>query len=315
MKKKSIILMMLLFALIIFPACSKKETEKETEKENNEATPLFYKISDKTNTTIYLLGSIHAADDTIYPLNDTIMNSFNNSDYLAVEVDTLSLQNNFDLSLKLAEKMMYNDSTTIKNHIGDELYNKMVNFLKEKKSYSSLYDNYKPVFFESLFENLIINDAMLKSESGIDTYFLSLAKENNKKVLEVESAEFQYNLLLNTPLELDKIMIEDYIDNYDLNVSQMKDLYELWKKGDKEKLENILINSENQNATEEEKELMENYNQSLIIDRNYGMAKVIENYFEKKQNVFCVVGLGHVIGDEGIINLLQKKGYIIETMN
>lgn len=311
MKRKSIFLIITIFTLIVFSACDKKEIVKE----DNEITPLFYKISDKNNTTIYLLGSIHAADDTIYPLNDTIMNSFNDSDYLAVEVDTLSLQNNFDLSLKLAEKMMYNDSTTIKNHIGDELYNKMVNFLKEKKSYSSLYDNYKPVFFESLFENLIINDAMLKSESGIDMYFLSLASENNKKILEVESAEFQYNLLLNTPLELDKIMIEEYIDNYDLNVSQMKDLYELWKKGDKEQLENILINSESQNATEEEKKLMENYNQSLIIDRNYGMANVLENYFEKKQNVFCVVGLGHVIGDEGIINLLQKRGYDVAQLN
>lgn len=311
MKRKSIFLIITIFTLIVFSACGKKEIVKE----DNEITPLFYKISDKNNTTIYLLGSIHAADDTIYPLNDTIMNSFNDSDYLAVEVDTLSLQNNFDLSLKLAEKMMYNDSTTIKNHIGDELYNKMVNFLKEKKSYSSLYDNYKPVFFESLFENLIINDAMLKSESGIDMYFLSLASENNKKILEVESAEFQYNLLLNTPLELDKIMIEQYIDNYDLNVSQMKDLYELWKKGDKEQLENILINSESQNATEEEKKLMENYNQSLIIDRNYGMANVLENYFEKKQNVFCVVGLGHVIGDEGIINLLQKRGYDVAQLN
>lgn len=311
MKRKSIFLIITIFTLIVFSACDKKEIVKE----DNEITPLFYKISDKNNTTIYLLGSIHAADDTIYPLNDTIMNSFNDSDYLAVEVDTLSLQNNFDLSLKLAEKMMYNDSTTIKNHIGDELYNKMVNFLKEKKSYSSLYDNYKPVFFESLFENLIINDAMLKSESGIDTYFLSLASENNKKILEVESAEFQYNLLLNTPLELDKIMIEEYIDNYDLNVSQMKDLYELWKKGDKEQLENILINSESQNVTEEEKKLMENYNKSLIIDRNYGMANVLENYFEKKQNVFCVVGLGHVIGDEGIINLLQKRGYDVVQLN
>lgn len=311
MKRKSIFLIITIFTLIVFPACGKKEIVKE----DNEITPLFYKISDKNNTTIYLLGSIHAADDTIYPLNDTIMNSFNDSDYLAVEVDTLSLQNNFDLSLKLAEKMMYNDSTTIKNHIGDELYNKMVNFLKEKKSYSSLYDNYKPVFFESLFENLIINDAKLKSESGIDMYFLSLASENNKKILEVESAEFQYNLLLNTPLELDKIMIEEYIDNYDLNVSQMKDLYELWKKGDKEQLENILINSESQNVTEEEKKLMENYNQSLIIDRNYGMANVLENYFEKKQNVFCVVGLGHVIGDEGIINLLQKRGYDVAQLN
>lgn len=311
MKRKSIFLIITIFTLIVFSACDKKEIVKE----DNEITPLFYKISDKNNTTIYLLGSIHAADDTIYPLNDTIMNSFNDSDYLAVEVDTLSLQNNFDLSLKLAEKMMYNDSTTIKNHIGDELYNKMVNFLKEKKSYSSLYDNYKPVFFESLFENLIINDAMLKSESGIDMYFLSLASENNKKILEVESAEFQYNLLLNTPLELDKIMIEEYIDNYDLNVSQMKDLYELWKKGDKEQLENILINSESQNVTEEEKKLMENYNKSLIIDRNYGMANVLENYFEKKQNVFCVVGLGHVIGDEGIINLLQKRGYDVVQLN
>ena len=64
MKRKSIFLIITIFTLIVFSVCDKKEIVKE----DNEITPLFYKISDKNNTTIYLLGSIHAADDTIYPL-------------------------------------------------------------------------------------------------------------------------------------------------------------------------------------------------------------------------------------------------------
>lgn len=321
MKKilKKLPLLVLILTLFL-TGCQKKIDEKENEPNVEITTPLFYKISkENSDISIYLLGSIHAADKKIYPLNDTIMSAYNQSDYLAVEVDTVALTSDFDAQLELAQKMLYTDGTTIKDHIGEDLYNKMVEILKDKGSYNSLYDNYKPAFFESLFENVIINDADMDANAGIDVHFLNLAKKEEKEILEIETAEFQYDLLLSNPIELDKMMLEEYVNNYDESVTEMKDIYTAWKKGDIDELEQTLLPTTDSEAleelTEEEIKMAENYNKSLITDRNYGMVDALEKYYADEKNVFCVVGLGHVIGDEGIISLMEKKGYNIEKLN
>lgn len=317
MKKilKSLTLLILVLTLSL-TGCQKGDIEADDKQNVETITPLFYKIGKEgSNINIYLLGSIHAANDDIYPLNDTIMSAYNQSDYLAVEVDTVALTSDFDLQLELAQKMLYTDGTTIKDHIGDELYNQMVALLREKGSYSSIYDNYKPVFFESLFENVIIADADMDPNAGIDMHFLNLAKKDEKNILEIETAEFQYDLLLSNPIELDKMMLEEYVNSYDESVSEMKNIYSAWKKGDISELEKELMEDSNEELSAEEIEMLENYNQALINDRNYGMVNALEKYFDEEKKVFCVVGLGHVIGDEGIISLMEKKGYNIEKLN
>ena len=46
----------------------------------------LWKVSDE-NSNVYLLGSIHFADESFYPLDSVIVNAFNRSDELAVELD------------------------------------------------------------------------------------------------------------------------------------------------------------------------------------------------------------------------------------
>lgn len=315
MKRLSRIFLIIMFVFTFILGCTKKDSEYEEPKKET-TNPLFYKINDSnSNTNIYLLGSIHAADDTAYPLSEIIMQAYNDSEYLAVEVDTVALTNDFEVSLQLAQKMLYTDGTTIKDHLGDEMYNKMIEILNEKILYNSLYDNYKPAFFESLLENAIIKDANMDANKGIDLYFLNLAKENEKNILEIETAEFQYNLLLNNPIELDRMLIDSYIDNYDESLEEMKKMYEAWKNGNQTVLEQLMFSEEVENLTVDQISLLENYNKRLITDRNYGMVNTLEQYIKEEKNVFCVVGVGHVIGDEGIVSLMQKKGYNVEQLN
>lgn len=296
---------------LLFVGCKSNNVEKNVDSKES-ITPLFYKISKKdSNVNIYLLGSIHAAQDNIYPLNDTIMKAYKNSDYLAVEVDTVSLTENLELQLELSSKLLYDDETTIKDELGDELYDKMVSFLKEKKSYVKLYDNYRPAFFESLFENIVIADADMDSNAGVDMHFLTLAKEDKKDILEIETAESQYDLLLSNPIELDKMMIDEYVNSYEDAVLEMKNLYESWKSGDIEKLESAFAIDDS--LTEEDK-LITDYNKALINDRNYIMTAALEKYISEDKNVFCVVGVGHLIGDEGIISIMENNGYIVEKI-
>ena len=52
-------------------------------------------------TTVYLMGSIHFADQSFYPLRSEIEQAFDRSDYLAVELDVNALDhdeyNRFDV--------------------------------------------------------------------------------------------------------------------------------------------------------------------------------------------------------------------------
>ena len=318
MKKilKSLPLLIVIVFTLFLTSCQKKDIEKEEKQNVENTTPLFYKISKKdSDINIYLLGSIHAADKKIYPLNDTIMSAYNQSDYLAVEVDTIALTSDMNLQISLAQKMLYTDGTTIKDHIGEELYDKMVAKLKEKGSYNSMYDNYKPAFFESLFENAIIVDANMDANAGIDMHFLKLAKSEQKDILEIETAESQYDLLLSNPIELDKMLLEGYVESYDESISEMQDLYSAWKTGDADELEQKLMATSSEDLLPEEIEMIENYNNALINDRNYVMANALEKYFSEEKNVFCVVGVGQVVGNQGIISLMEQRGYNIEKLN
>ena len=65
---------------------------------------------------------------------------------------------------------------------------------------------------------------------------------------------------------------------------------------------------------DDEIEMVETYNKRLITDRNYCMVDSLQQYLSENKNVFCVVGLGHVIGDEGIAKLMEKNGYKIERI-
>lgn len=53
--------------------------------------------------------------------------------------------------------------------------------------------------------------------------------------------------------------------------------------------------------------------QKLIIDRNIIMTTGIDTLI-RKEKVFIAVGAGHLAGDEGIINLLRKKGYHVRLI-
>ncbi|MCK4705950.1 MAG: TraB/GumN family protein, partial [Gammaproteobacteria bacterium] len=48
--------------------------------------------------------------------------------------------------------------------------------------------------------------------------------------------------------------------------------------------------------------------------RNVKMTGSIKSYLKQKGRYFVVVGAGHLIGDKGIVQLLQNAGYRITRL-
>lgn len=302
MKKVKYLLLILCFCLI-FSVCSKKK-----ELEEQSTTPLLIEVTkDGYNSKLYLFGSIHAADDTMYPLSDRIINAYQDSDYVAAEFDLIEYMNDMSSQISGILPFMYSNNKSIKDDISDDLYKKVQVILEDADLYSSLYDRYKPIIWMSLVENAVINNSALDEQKGIDMYFLNKAKEDKKEIIELESANYQYGILSSFDIPMQVYLLEESVNNYDASLNQMKDLYELYKKGNKEDLENLLFSDEEMN------EYDKIYNNALITVRNEKMTKLLEEYFAQDKNIFCTVGLAHIIGDNGIANLLKQDGYKVEV--
>ncbi len=44
------------------------------------------------------------------------------------------------------------------------------------------------------------------------------------------------------------------------------------------------------------------------------MASKIEDYLNAKEIYFVIVGAGHLVGNQGIIEILKRKGFVVEQL-
>ena len=62
-----------------------------------------------------------------------------------------------------------------------------------------------------------------------------------------------------------------------------------------------------------QKENPESY-KPMIKDRNDEMVKKIEGYFKEDETYTIAVGALHFFGDDGIVKLMENKGYTVTRM-
>ena len=106
------------------------------------------------------------------------------------------------------------------------------------------------------------------------------------------------------------------IDNPDESVATLKELYSAWKKGDVDiinKIENEEFDETN--LSESDIQMINDYNKKMIIDRNVNMTDKFEEYFNNDYNTLFTVGTAHLVGDNGIANLLTQRGYTVKQIN
>lgn len=306
-----ILTILLIIGIIFVPKLLKGKSNNNSET-SETISPLMYEITKNgSNNKIYLFGSIHVADKNNFNYPEYVLSAYQNSHYLACEFDMIEYQQNSEKAFQLVDDLMYKDNTSIKDHLSKDTYTKMVNLLKEKEMYMEAYDIYKPYFFQSLLTNSLINDAKLYASRGIDLSFLTKAKKDNKKILEIESPDYQNNLFLSFSDKIYEIIISEVVNNYNEEVESLKDLFKAWKNGNTEMIMELASDEikKTDHYTSEQIQLINDYNNKLIKERNIKMTEKLEEYFNNNYDTFYMVGAAHLIGDDGIVKLLQNQGY------
>ncbi|PYY29725.1 TraB/GumN family protein [Paenibacillus illinoisensis] len=258
---------------------------------------------ESNGNTVYLVGSMHLADDSFYPFREEFEEAFAEADYLGVELDVSKATDEAQQQLIL-DLGSYKDGSTLKDHISSETYAKLGEILKKNGLEPDVLDEFKPWVVENTLASLKTTPAGYEATAGVDLYFVQKAIERKIPVIELESYELQLNMFNNFSKELQEENLNATLENFDVLDDGMNQLAEMWKTGNDEQLLEFT-----NNYTDNEE-----YNKAMLVDRNIGMADKIDGYLksDKKEEYFIVIGAAHYLGEHGIVKLLEDKGYSVE---
>lgn len=281
-----------------------------------ECTPILYRVTDAAGHTAWLFGSIHVGQEEFYPLPTYVLDAFDGADSLAVELDILSFEKNTAAQMQSMQALMYTDGTTIRDHLPEEVYQAAVEVLESMDSYYTLMDYYKPMMWSSMIDSLLYEQLGVKVDLGIDRHLIQRAYEAEKPIKEVESAQFQYEMMANFSEDLQTLLLQNSIGTYEAQQTtklQLRMLSHAWATGNEQRLADMLT-AETEVEDEKEKQLYEEYSRAMVDERNVSMTDFAEEMLRSGEEVFITVGAAHIIGDGAMVQLLKQRGYTVERV-
>ena len=288
-----------------------------TQPKSDRQEPLMWQVTGKDGGKMYLFGTIHLGDERNEQIMKKIASKVDECDSLAVECDTVAYQNDYSAMIKNVYNMMYTDGTSVKDHMSAELYDKCKEYLSERDSYNQMYDMYHLSFWIQLLEQTAIAESPLDTELAMDTLLINHANDNDQNILEVESVDEQYEMLDSFSDEMYDLLLKEFFDSEKSYTDSISEMYEAWVVGDDSKLLEMLESdeeSDEEELTEDQKKMVEDYNDKMYTSRNLKMAQKAQKYIESGQTVFFAVGTAHMLSDEGLVKLLTDKGYTVEKI-
>lgn len=291
---------------------AKRTYEFVLQETNTASKGLVWKVSGG-KADVYVLGSIHVGDISLYPLDNLVQEAYNSADFLAVEANIVQDQAGIQY---MAEKAVYTDGSTLEQHVSAETYKLFADRMSEYGYGAEVYSTLKPWYAALLLQNLSLAEATTYTSSfGLDVYFLGEAQQTGKSVLEVEGIKFQVDMFDSFSAELQESFLLSMLagqdettaaeENAALQAEILNTMMAYWKAGDAAQFSDLIIRS-----TETELEASE-FNQVFWDERNHHMYETIKQYLADAEGnrYFVVVGAGHLFGETGVLKELEKAGY------
>jgi uncharacterized protein YbaP (TraB family) len=250
---------------------------------------------------MYLAGSVHALRADVYPLNPAYERAFAAADMLVEEID-MSEGDLLALVPVLLAKGTYQDGRTFDSVVSKET----VALVTKRLGNPALVDLIRPMkpwMVMLMLTAMQVQQAGLDPALGLDKHFFDRAKAAGKTVVGLETAESQIDRFDTMPEALQEQLLRSSLAELDLQRRELTAIVDAWQRGDARALEGTLLGG----FTEYPAAYA-----SLLVERNNNWMPQLEKCLARTTPCLVVVGAAHLVGPDGLLALLQRKGYGIE---
>jgi uncharacterized protein len=268
---------------------------------NAQEKSFLWKVS-SDQSSLYILGSIHLLNKESYPLKKSIEDAFEQSKKLVLEID-LPRANAEKMQQLVLQKSVSRDGTALHQNVSSDTYDRVARRAKELGIDIRILSPLKPWVVAMTMAAVKLQTLGFDPKLGIDRHFAERAKQADKPTDGLETAEFQLNLFDQFSPREQELLLRQSMNEMDHVERNVSEIVQAWKGGDIGAVEKHLLTGMRDHPE---------IHRKVIDDRNRRWLPQIENLLARGENALVVVGAAHLVGKNGVIELLKSRGYSVE---
>ncbi|MCQ2589838.1 MAG: TraB/GumN family protein [Treponema sp.] len=302
--KKRLLVIALLFVTVFSVFAKDKATV--TKKEG----AMFWEISgtDKKGqpSKVYILGTFHAGDESLYPLPAYVMEAFENADVVSGEISTEGWSQINDLIQAQVMKAIISDpKKTLDNYLTDD----EKRILKENLgAQAAAYYSFKPWVLNQVLSSLVLNEVDLDFVEAYDNYFINLCNSTGRHMEGLDDVKVQVDIITYGNFDYQLAALKQNIaalEDPDETVENFMKLYNAYLSKDDKVMEEAYFAELKAEAASNSD--MKGYYNALLKNRNKTWAKKIAKYISNGGTTFIFAGTGHFIGEDSVFNMMRAN--------
>lgn len=271
------------------------------------STPAIWRVSDADNS-VYLLGSFHALKPSDYPLSKTINDAYADAELLVFEMAPEQLQSP-DLRAKIEQKAALPAGQSVQKILPEPTWQALKDWSARNPEFPLLsLQRFEPWFIAFTVINAQAKSQGFEAGQGLDQHVMNQAKITKKPSIGLESAEQQIALFDSMPMPAQIQLLKESLLDTAKGKKELDTLHRLWKAGETQRFEQ-------QTVTKMQREYPDLY-QSINVTRNNAWLPKLQLLLdaENEKDALVVVGALHLVGPDGLVQLLKTKGYKVEQL-
>jgi len=262
---------------------------------------ILWSIERRGASPNYLLGTIHSGDDRVMAFPQAIQEALQNSESFTMEMipDAAAL-------MKLSAAMMLQDGQNLRSLLGHTLYTEVVSGMAEQRYPEAVVYRLKPWVVLSM-----LSTPRPESSTFMDMKLYHSAIAAEKPVFGLETPEEQIGVFDDISLS-DQIHLIQLILDQRPNIGEMTEhILQIYLNRDLDAMlkfaQSYLV------SPGADTRVMDRFMKRLNTERNRRMADRLLSRLEQG-GAFVAVGALHLPGPEGLLKLLEGKGFEVSPI-
>lgn len=262
------------------------------------ADATVWSVRGKQNT-VWLAGSVHALPADEPQLPQAFERAYAGADALVMEVD-LDDTDAVATQRWTLEHGTFKDATTLRMVLGEGRHARLAAAATRLGLPIEGLQIFEPWMVALTLVQLELKRLGLDPEHGVEKRLERRALADRKEILGLETTEEQLGILDGLSYEEQARFLELTVAESAALPQQLEELLAAWRRGDSLALEDLLLAEYAHFPT---------LYRRLVTDRNRSWIPRLEDLLDDERDYLVVVGALHLVGDAGVVRLLERAGF------
>ncbi len=260
---------------------------------------LLWEIGGTDSPPSYLFGTMHSEDPGVIKLSPAVERAFTGSRQVILEVKL-----DPDALVAGSTAMLMTDGRRLPQIVGKPLFEQTVSALQSRGIPEAVAEIMKPWAAATAL-------SMPAPVTGqvLDMVLYQRAQQAGKPLHGLETVAEQLAVFEGLPLDDQVALLRDAVEQFADSDAMQAELLADYKRQD---LAAMMAVNEAAMASGDQR-LAREFQRRLIVDRNQRMAERMEPWLQQG-GAFIAVGALHLPGEQGLLRLLEQRGYSLRSV-